>query len=389
MKKAPNKKKLHHFVPKFYLNHFGTNTESNEKKIYIKKLSNGKVFSNITKQTATENNFHTIDNDPYFEDVLMRYETEWASIHNKIINQKSLSNLTDLERKKYAQFIGFLVVRTASYREWALKFARLVISARMSDNPSQINKNENIILYNSISNILSNLILTAKEQIDNTSKQVSINIDYKGILDNIQNNLQNELAPIIETGIVSGSYKIDLERNLDQVLCNIKKVHILKMEEIGNIVTNNVQSMNWILNENNTGKLFITSNNPVGVFPLKDLIHNKRKSNEDIIKYIFNLKGKVDWYLPNDKPNTDISIILPLNPNLILLGGHSSSPLECNSVINISNPGTIDIYNLMTTIQAQEYIYSKSEIFENHNHISVVNEITKSINDIISKCTNK
>ena len=117
MKKKPNPKKLHHYVPKFYLNNFGTDNDNNQKKIYIKRISNGDVFSNITKNTAAENDFYTVNDDPYFEDVLMKYEEQWAPIHKKFIDQKSINNLSDFERKKYSQFLGFLVVRTVSYRE--------------------------------------------------------------------------------------------------------------------------------------------------------------------------------------------------------------------------------------------------------------------------------
>jgi hypothetical protein len=383
MKKEPNPKKLHHYVPKFYLNHFGTKNDHNEKKIYIQQISTGQVFSNITKKTAAENDYHTVDGDPYFEDVLMRYENEWAPIHNNIIENKSLNDLTDIERKKYSQFMGFLVVRTASYRAWAIRFAKIVLSA-MGDMPSQQKKEKNIELFSSISAILPEVILRIKSNIDNNPKFSSFSIDYLDIL----NNLLKEMAPIRETGIVSGRYRVDLNEDYDQIVNEIKKMHVFKMEEIGEIVAKTIYGMVWVLNENITDELFITSDNPVCALPLIEILHNQCENIEEALKWVCNVKGKSDWYLSDGKPNTAMTIIFPLTPKLILLGGYGPDPCAGESNKRVADAGLIDVYNSIIVLQANEYLYSKSEEFNNYKHVEFSKHISGIINDITNSVMN-
>ena len=385
MRKIPNPKKLHHFVPKFYLNHFGTDTDNDQKKLYIKKISGGNVFSNVTKKTGAENDFHTLDDDPYFEDVLMRYEEQWATIHNKIIDQKSINNLTDFERKKYSQFIGFLVVRTASYRDWALLFAKLAISDAMSSRPSQNNKVKNINIFSDLSAVLPEVILRIKEHVDSNPKYSSLNIDFS----ELHNNLQKEIAPILKTGILSGRYKVDIQNDYGTIIYELKKAHILKMEEIGNAVANTIHGMRWILNENQTDELLITSDNPVGALPLNEIMNNKCMTIEDVLKWVLNIKGKVDWYLSDGKPNPDMTILFPLTPTLILLGGYGSGLCSHENKLCIKDSGIIDTYNTIIVLQAKEFLYSKSKEFKKSNYIDISNQINRIIKNITTNTKKK
>ena len=310
----------------------------------------------------------------------MKYEDQWAPIHKKVIDQKSINNLSNFERMKYSQFLGFLVVRTVSYREWAMSFAKIALSDAMDDRPSQINKKKNIELFSNISTILPEVILRIKENIDNNPKYSSLNIDFSDIL----NNLQTEIGLIKEKGIVSERYRVDLKEDHDRIVHELKKMHILKMEELGEIVAKTIYGMVWVLNENETQELFITSDNPVAALPLTEMKNNRCTNMEDALKWAFNVKGKADWYLSDSAPNQSMVIVFPLTPTLILLGGYGTGPCTSESKQKIVDAGLIDVYNTIIVLQAGEYLYGISSEFKNQKSIDIAIQINGIINNMTS-----
>ena len=286
--------------------------------------------------------------------------------------------MSDFERKKYSQFLGFLVVRTASYREWAMIFAKIALSDAMGDRPSQSNREKNIECFSNISTILPEVILRIKEHIDNNPKYSSLSIDYSDIL----NNLMASIAPIKQTGIVSERYKVDLKEDHDRIVNELKKTHILKMEEVGEIVAKTIYGMVWVLNENVTQELFITSDNPVAALPLNEMQNNKCTNMEDALKWAFNVKGKADWYLSDSAPNQSMVIVFPLTPNLILLGGYGPGPCAGESNKQVADAGLIDVYNTIIVLQASEYLYGISSEFKNQKGIDIATQINGIIKNI-------
>jgi hypothetical protein len=147
---------------------------------------------------------------------------------------------------------------------------------------------------------------------------------------------------MIEVGTIKDKYKqntIIFEKKISHIT---KNEHIKKLFDIGKIISKHINSMAWVICQNQTKDHFITSDNPAIVTSIKKL---QKKSLTPIktIEWLFTLKGIIEWET-NKQPNKDINIILPLSPKLCLLCAHQNNESKYENRLTITNPATIESF---------------------------------------------
>lgn len=110
--------KKQHTVPRFLLDKFGFGKKGKKRKLYTFDKLNERKFQQSVFDATTRNTFYNIDDHPEkasLEPVLSIYETEAAPVIKRIVENQSISGLSDDDRYRVATFIA--VQRARSYGE--------------------------------------------------------------------------------------------------------------------------------------------------------------------------------------------------------------------------------------------------------------------------------
>jgi hypothetical protein len=109
--------KNQHYVPQFILRNF---TVGDGNQIFVFDKQNEKSFKTNIRNVAAESDFYNFDIDEYqftIESGLGQLEGQTSEAFEKIIKDKSLSNLDDDDRVKIASFISVQIYRTRHFRD--------------------------------------------------------------------------------------------------------------------------------------------------------------------------------------------------------------------------------------------------------------------------------
>lgn len=110
--------KKQHTVPRFLLNNFGFGKTNKKKKLFTYDKYSGRQYLQSIFDATTRNSFYNLENHPdrvSLEPLLGVYESDAAPVFKKILNSKSLSGITEDEKRKLSVFL--LVQRARSYNE--------------------------------------------------------------------------------------------------------------------------------------------------------------------------------------------------------------------------------------------------------------------------------
>jgi hypothetical protein len=216
-------------------------------------------------------------------------------------------------------------------------------------------KKKNKQLFSGILKALPQLFTSVIEE-NNWEDQYAV---YYKEVNEVMVKMYNKVNEVKVSGVIQKDFAIDI--NYSSLIDKIKEVHIEKIHEIARIICNTVIRMTWVLLENKTNKLFITSDNPVCVLTKNVFAKNDMGDFVELFRYLFSLKGDVDWLLPDGKINPDIIMLFPISADLVLLGINTKDVLK--DKICITDEAAIEHYNMLITAQANKYIFSKNGAF--------------------------
>ena len=109
--------KNQHYVPQFILRNF---TVGDGKQIFVFDKQNEKSFRTNIRNVGAESGFYNFDIDEYqftIEPGLGELEGQTSEAFEKIIEDKSISNLDDDDKVKIAAFISVQIYRTRYFRD--------------------------------------------------------------------------------------------------------------------------------------------------------------------------------------------------------------------------------------------------------------------------------
>ncbi len=119
-----NYPKAQHYVPQFYLRHFGIPPKHN--RIYAHDLlRNGETYQVAIPDAAQSNQFYSRTGDSKLEHELAELEGAAAAVWKIVSDRQSLSELTEDQKRTMAKFIVTLMVRTPSTRTSITEMAQL------------------------------------------------------------------------------------------------------------------------------------------------------------------------------------------------------------------------------------------------------------------------
>lgn len=344
-------KKSNHYVPQSYLKNFSKKHSNGKYELYRLTIDSEHVDKSDPKRFACIDYFY----DQNLENWFMKKECQWSKVNDKIIKRKSIDKLTDIERNQYSKFLGYSLARTEYYRNRAYNIARVVIAGQSSSNPNEFFKEKNKQLFSGILKALPQLFTSVIEE-NNWEDQYGV---YYKEVNEVMVKIYNKVNEVKVSGVIQKDFAIDI--NHSSLIDKIKEVHIEKIHEIARIICNTVIRMTWVVLENKTNKLFITSDNPVCVLTKNVFAKNDMGDLVELFRYLFSLKGDVDWLSPDGKINPDIIMLFPISADLVLLGINTKDVLK--DKICITDEAAIEHYNMLITAQANKYIFSKNGAF--------------------------
>ncbi len=109
--------KNQHYVPQFILRNF---TVNDGKQIYVFDKLRERSFKTNIRNIAAETSFYNFNVDKYnftIEPWLSDLESSTCSAFEKLINERSISNIDDDDRSKIAYFISVQIFRTRFFRD--------------------------------------------------------------------------------------------------------------------------------------------------------------------------------------------------------------------------------------------------------------------------------
>lgn len=111
-----------HTVPRFLLEHFGSSgkKKKHRKQLFAFDKQSGRVFATNVNDATVRNTFYNFDNHPdnlSLEPMLCEYEGRAASVITKILQNKSLSFLSQVEKYDLAMFTAIQQMRTHNQHE--------------------------------------------------------------------------------------------------------------------------------------------------------------------------------------------------------------------------------------------------------------------------------
>lgn len=107
--------KKQHTVPRFLLDYFGHGKNKKKRRVFTYDKLNGRTYQQSVYDATTRNTFYNIEGDlkkASLEPILSNIEAEAATAIKKIINDKSLANLTIMEKEKISTFVVVQQART-------------------------------------------------------------------------------------------------------------------------------------------------------------------------------------------------------------------------------------------------------------------------------------
>lgn len=110
--------KMQHYVPKAYLRNFSFDQKKTEFFVYCFDKTNSKTFPVNISNIACERFFNDFENDDEqtIEKNLGEYESAYAEVYRKIIDNKNLETLNSEERTNMASFFSIQYIRTKEQR---------------------------------------------------------------------------------------------------------------------------------------------------------------------------------------------------------------------------------------------------------------------------------
>lgn len=254
--------KKQHTVPRFLLANFGRGNK--KKQIYTYDKLNGKMYLQSVYNATTRNLFYNIENIS-IESILGTIENDASSVIRKIIDNKSISNLTREEKEKISVFVLIQQSRTfnklKSFEDMIEKFTNKLSSLGVSENieeelfnmkqPSDIQQSflEHILeSVNYLQFILNKdwiLLETTEENqfyisdnpitLHNDNKSTflgNIGLEVKGI------QIHLPLSSTLTLAFYCSSIKKDLEKSFYKVKNSIvNQVVIERMKDIFELIT--------------------------------------------------------------------------------------------------------------------------------------------------------
>ncbi len=127
--KATPKKRIHHYIPQWYLKKFAKNN-SKKSPIFCINLKDGKTFKTTPKNIGAKRDFNRIDIsnlDPdSLEDELAKHEPKMLEIIDNIEHEE-LFSFSNPDHKKYLlYFVALLIIRTPKMRNhWSKQMDHL------------------------------------------------------------------------------------------------------------------------------------------------------------------------------------------------------------------------------------------------------------------------
>jgi len=114
-----------HYVPQFYLKRFSIRRKSGFKIRCFNKETEKTYMANIT-QVGMENYFYDKRAPPKIENLFSKKEEEHSAIYHKIVENKSIKNLSSSEKYSICEYIFYQNERTRSSRERNRQVVRAV-----------------------------------------------------------------------------------------------------------------------------------------------------------------------------------------------------------------------------------------------------------------------
>lgn len=379
-------KRRHHYVPQFYLKHFTMPPEY--KYLASLKKSDGISFSGASpKKVALEINFHTIDGDPKFEDELQVLESEWSAIHNILLKEKNADVLSKIERKKYAEFIGFQLSRTVQFRNWLTNAVKLAFSPFIADEPGEeqrktIRSTTGIVAH-ALNAINVEKLVDVNLWNEAAQKQNKSKAELIEMVEDVIRGHRNALEEASKTGMLPSNFRSDKKKIDERLAVVTKKKHVEGMAEFAEGKAKRIEKMRWVVIENLTSVPLITSDNPVCVTVPQVFQKPKRESEENHMRWVLDVMGLAEWNLPNGKPNPQIIVSFPLSPSLLLVAAQEKSGEVTTS--EFKDEAAVISFDNMVVFQAREFLFSSSNNFSHVEAVNPSNELTQIVDKVLKR----
>ena len=342
MAKKQGPPRRHHYVPQFYLKHFTMPPE--HKYVASLKKSDGLSFSGAsTKNVGLEIDFYTINGDPKFEDELKVLESEWSALHNLLVTEKNADALSETERKKYAEFIGFQLSRTVQFRNWLTNAVKLAFSPFIADEPGEEQRkairSTTGIMVHALNAINVEKLVDESMWNEVVQKQNKSKAEIIEMVEDIIKGHRNELEEASKTGVLPSDFRSDKKRIDERLAVVTKKKHVEGMAEFAEDKANRIEKMRWVVIENSTSVPLITSDNPVCITIPQVFQKSKEKSDKKRLRWVLDVMGLAEWDLPDGKPNSQIMVNFPLSPKLLLVAAQKKSDEGVTKYLQAENQG--------------------------------------------------
>jgi len=335
-----NKPQRHHYVPRFYLNGFAL--EPNSRTVAVFDKQDGRAFLANTSKIAVERHFHTIADDASFERQIAVWETDWSQVHDKLLALKNANLLTEVERKTYAEFLGYQLVRTARFRAKVSEALCLPIFTTFSDNPSSEQKVAN----------------------SGIAKAVLENLAQNSLTHLVNSELLQQIQEASQTGVLGNMLRPTSENLESKLAEGAKQKHLEEIDALAKEKTDILMQARWVVTENATSAPFMTSDHPVQVFDRSVFLgntsaHTHTKNMSDI-DYIFRVLGNVEWIDSKGALKPELFIYMPLSPKLALF---MSDKTNSHGTATFDDANLITIFNNFLVFQAEKYLFSCEKNF--------------------------
>lgn len=132
-----------HFVPQFILRNFSI---SNNKQLWVFDKLRGVSYLASIRDTASKKNYYEINKESIelnTEEILSEIESDCAPILMKIINESSVSNISDNEHSKICLFTALQYLRTNKTRDQLEQINKLMAKRLKKDGHSSAAKEFN------------------------------------------------------------------------------------------------------------------------------------------------------------------------------------------------------------------------------------------------------
>jgi hypothetical protein len=107
---SSNRPRREHYVPRVYLEHFGTSLTGFDKRT-------GNVFTTTSKNVAFEEGFYDLDPNIDLEGLIAKNERSLMSGIRELIEKSNPTAISSESRAKVSLFVSLQFVRTREYRE--------------------------------------------------------------------------------------------------------------------------------------------------------------------------------------------------------------------------------------------------------------------------------